>query len=969
MSSVRSCVRLVFTFAFVVALMTTTHAAEPLKLTLRYQQESSLNSGRFHQLVRDEKWKPAETAIIVCDVWDYHHCLNAVRRLEEFVPRLNDVLMKARNEGVTIIHSPSDCMPAYENHPARKRAVSAPTADFVPHDCKSWCSVVPTEERAVYPIDQSDGGEDDDPAEHAEWAAKLKAMGRNPGMPWQTQTDMITIDESRDFISDKGDEVWNVLQQRGIRNVILTGVHTNMCVLGRPFGLRQMARNGKNVVLMRDMTDTMYNPKRWPYVSHFTGTDLIVSHVERYVCPTITSDQFLGGKTFRFKNDTRPHLVMLIGEQEYKTEETLPKFAASHLGRDFRVTTVFASDRERNSLPGIAAVKTADVLLVSVRRRVLPTADMQIIRDYVKSGKPVIGIRTASHAFSLRDKKPPQGVSDWPEFDAEVFGGNYHGHYGNDSNSIVTMSSSAPHDIQNNAYLIPQRQGGSLYQTSPLAKGTFVLTTGTVEGQPPEPVTWTFNRADGGRSFYTSMGHIDDFYDLSRAFTRLLYQGICWATDIEASHARKSDPQDHWFLVDIAKGLGDNRWYRCVVRFPNDRDNDTAIMLGLNAHSQDPGVEVWLNGQPVKTGITGGATSKQLMIPDDAIQPDDANLLVIRTTSENMKVMAVAPTITWRRNGETRTVALNGLWQSRNGDDATFSNIPLPAKFGAPADIVFTLEQPLWTARTVTQPSAFTPGIEGPACDRAGNIFAVNFGQQGTIGRVSPNGSGEVFVTLPEGSIGNGIRFDKDGNFFVADYPKHNILKVNAETREITTFAHNDAMNQPNDLAIAPNETLYASDPNWKDGTGQLWRIDIDGTTTLLAKDMGTTNGIDVSPDGTTLYVNESKQRNVWAFDIDRDRNLTNKRLIKQFPDHGFDGMRCDVDGNLYITRHGKGTVIKMTPQGEILQEINVLGTKPSNLCFGGPDGCRVYVTEVDGQRLVSFQVDRPGRVWVEQQK
>ena len=96
----------------------------------------------------------------------------------------------------------------------------------------------------------------------------------------------------------------------------------------------------------------------------------------------------------------------------------------------------------------------------------------------------------------------------------------------------------------------------------------------------------------------------------------------------------------------------------------------------------------------------------------------------------------------------------------------------------------------------MTRPGEFTPGIEGPACDGDGNIFAVNFQEQGTIGRVSPNGSAEVFVTLPAGSIGNGIRFDKDGNFFVADYPQHNILKVNTATREITTFAHND-QNEP----------------------------------------------------------------------------------------------------------------------------------------------------------------------------
>ncbi|HVW02712.1 MAG TPA: hypothetical protein VHB77_20310, partial [Planctomycetaceae bacterium] len=172
-------------------------------------------------------------------------------------------------------------------------------------DIASWCSRIPAEEQALYPIDQSDGGEDDDPREHADWAAKLKSLGRNPGMPWKKQSPLITIDADRDFITDRGDEVWSILEARGIEHVILTGVHTNMCVLGRPFGLRQMARNGRDVVLMRDMTDCMYNPQRWPYVDHFTGCDLIISHVERYICPTITSDQLLGGKPFRSQSDRR----------------------------------------------------------------------------------------------------------------------------------------------------------------------------------------------------------------------------------------------------------------------------------------------------------------------------------------------------------------------------------------------------------------------------------------------------------------------------------------------------------------------------------------------------------------------------------------------------------------------------------------------------------------------------------------
>lgn len=275
-----------------------------------------------------------------------------------------------------------------------------------------------------------------------------------------------------------------------------------------------------------------------------------------------------------------------------------------------------------------------------------------------------------------------------------------------------------------------------------------------------------------------------------------------------------------------------------------------------------------------------------------------------------------------------------------------------------------TGQESLWQTKPYTAEKSFTSGVEGPACDREGNLFAVNYAQQQTIGKVTPQGVAEIFVTLPGTSTGNGIRFDKTGRMYVADYKEHKILRIDPTTKAIEVFAHEPAMNQPNDIAMAPDGTLYASDPDWKNKTGQLWRISTAGKVTRVAENMGTTNGIEVSPDGKTLYVNESIQRNVWAFELQPDGTLANKRLIKQFPDHGFDGMRCDVDGHLYITRHGKGTVVKMTPQGEILQEVAVLGTSPTNLCFGGPDGRTVYVTEAEKCRIVTFRVDRPGREW-----
>ncbi|HIA49195.1 MAG TPA: SMP-30/gluconolactonase/LRE family protein [Acidobacteria bacterium] len=274
-------------------------------------------------------------------------------------------------------------------------------------------------------------------------------------------------------------------------------------------------------------------------------------------------------------------------------------------------------------------------------------------------------------------------------------------------------------------------------------------------------------------------------------------------------------------------------------------------------------------------------------------------------------------------------------------------------------------DQPaLFIADPVTAIGAFTSGIEGPACDLNGNVYAVNFQHQGSIGKIYPNGTGEIYINLPTGSVGNAIRFGPAQEMYVADYIGHNIFTVAAEDHSIKILFHDDRMNQPNDLAVGPDGTLYASDPNWSQGSGQLWRIGLDGGATRLATDMGTTNGIEVSPDGQTLYVGESEQRTIWAFKINDNGSLSEKHIFMQFEEHGLDGMRSDVDGNLYITRYGAGTVLKVSPHGAVLREINVLGSRPSNLCLGGLDGRTAYVTEVEHRRLVRFLVDRPGLAW-----
>lgn len=306
-----------------LALFVLPAGAEEAPLKLSLQTRSATGAPR----TVTESWQLSRSAVIVCDMWDLHHGKNAATREREMAPRVNDLLEKARAAGALIIHAPSDCMAAYEGTPARERAQQAPTAANLPERIGEWCKSIPAEEAAIYPIDQSDGGEDDDPEEHAQWAEELAGRGLDPRAPWMRQIDLIRIDQERDAISDSGVEIWNLLESRGIDRVMLLGVHVNMCVSGRPFGLRQMAKNGKSVVLVRDLTDSMYNPQRWPYVSHRRGTELFVAHVEKHICPTVTSGQILGdGKVFAFSEATagpRRLQILLIGDST--TEASIPK--------------------------------------------------------------------------------------------------------------------------------------------------------------------------------------------------------------------------------------------------------------------------------------------------------------------------------------------------------------------------------------------------------------------------------------------------------------------------------------------------------------------------------------------------------------------------------------------------------------------------------------------------------------------
>lgn len=243
-----------------------------MELTLRRRAFARDANERAIWAVREEvrDWSANETALLLCDVWDGHWCRGAVERLDGLLPRMQQVVAAARTRGVQIVHAPSDTMDFYADSAARRRALAAPQL-----------APPPDAERPdpPLPVDASDDGADtpDDVPQRA----------------WTRQHPAIEIDEQRDVVSDRGVEVYSFLQHRGIEHLLIMGVHTNMCVLHRSFAIKQMVRWGVDVALVRDLTDTMYNPAMPPYVSHEEGTRLVVEFIEKFWCPSVDSGDLL----------------------------------------------------------------------------------------------------------------------------------------------------------------------------------------------------------------------------------------------------------------------------------------------------------------------------------------------------------------------------------------------------------------------------------------------------------------------------------------------------------------------------------------------------------------------------------------------------------------------------------------------------------------------------------------------------
>lgn len=469
---------------------------------------------------------PARTAVVVIDMWDRHWCQTYTARVANMVPRMNETLRAARELGIQVVHAPSDTMEFYANYPQRKAMESIP------------------EQPVPQPIDFSPpeppGGKDccecgpDRPCKpHGAWARQHPDLEIAPG----------------DLIGDCNNarELLNLCGHRGIRTLIYMGVASNMCVIHRQFGMINMRRHGLEVIFVGDLVEAItangYDPGKGEEDANFTparGSAAVQWHLEQHVAPSIESRQLVAAASpEEHARDGRPHLVFVIAEAEYGSKETLPAFAKQHLDQDFRLSFVYADPEDRNHLPGLEVLYDADLLVLSMRRRFLPVVEMDHLERFIRSGKPLVALRTSCVPFAASGGlgRPGPGHVVWQRFDREVLGSNYQG-YDPESRKtgcdVWILPEAAGHPILRGVDPAGFHSPSWLYRMRPLAETVRPLVMGRwSDDSEPEPVAWTHSH-DGGRVFYTSLGHPDDFK--LPQFNQLLLGAIHWALGQTTDH-------------------------------------------------------------------------------------------------------------------------------------------------------------------------------------------------------------------------------------------------------------------------------------------------------------------------------------------------------------------------------------------------------------------------------------------------
>ena len=505
---------------FLAAAGRSAPAARAAALSLRVQRRD----GDGRAVVERVSLNAKKTAIVVVDMWDRHWCTTYTARVGNLVPRMNRTLAAARRLGIQVVFAPSDVLAPYKDAPQRKAMRAIPPralpkkVGFNPpgppggRDCCECGPDRPCKSRAV-------------------WTRQHGDLKIAPG----------------DLIADcnNGGELLRLCGHRGIDTLVYMGVASNMCVLYRGCGLRNMKSYGLTAYFVSDLVQAITangcDPASKKPDANFTpaeGTARVQRYLERHVAPSLRSRQILAAA--EPGGDKRPHVAFVIAEQEYGSRDTLPAFAREHLGKDFRCTFAHASPRDRNHVTGLEALYDADLLVLSMRRRMLTVGQMDHLEHYIRSGFPVVALRVSVVPFQVRPRKRPGGRVIWERFDREVLGCNYRSY---DARSRKTGCDVWPVDAAKGHPILRGLEARGfhspawLYRQKPLAKTCTLLMAGRwAKDQPAEPVAWT-NVYRGGRVFYTTLGHPGDFR--IPAFNRMLVNAIRWALGAEAPPATK----------------------------------------------------------------------------------------------------------------------------------------------------------------------------------------------------------------------------------------------------------------------------------------------------------------------------------------------------------------------------------------------------------------------------------------------
>jgi len=509
-------------------------ADRSIELTLRRRDPAT-----GEVVTKVEKIDLGKLAIVVVDMWDNHWCKTLARRTAELVPHMNQTLRAARKLGIPVVFAPSDVLASYRDHPARKAMQAIPQ-----HPRPK-----PNDFNPPRPPWGRTGG--------CECGPERPCKSHRA---WKSQHPELVI-EGGDLIGDcnNSQELVNFCKQRGITHLIYMGVHTNMCVCYRGFGMVSMKRLGLEPILVRDLTDAAagngFDPdtgKANPALVLGKGTDAVVAHIETHIAATIASTALSGKPQFRFPADNRPHVVVVIGEDHmYGATETMPRLATeleAHYG--MRCTVLRALSR--TEIPGLEALDDADLAIFYIRRRLIPPEQMQYVRRYMKTDKPLLAFRTTSHAFQPYDRNPPKDKARWDAFDREVLGCHYAGHTAGET-QVRAVPEAAGHPILK-GFQGPHQLRETLYRSLPLADSCKVLLVGKCveakgnEGrsgqrpghdEPEQPVAWINTRGGNGKVFYTSMGHHPSFE--KPWFRRLVLNAVFWLLErpLPAEAARR----------------------------------------------------------------------------------------------------------------------------------------------------------------------------------------------------------------------------------------------------------------------------------------------------------------------------------------------------------------------------------------------------------------------------------------------